>query len=177
MKAEYERKNILNFVRCKSMAHMKISIVVLSDNWTAEHFARKSEIAEDTAWSYIPSITFAREGYFSRCLLDFSSQVRIYLIKLFCWVSSKFRRVCVAIKRFPCDSSGIAFIDSRPRVYAPFAYDLLMHVPTQSVSHDTLSQLTSSAFAVAALKVIEMDSHLGRRKKVKHFVALIRIFL
>lgn len=40
--AEYERENILNFVRCKSMAHMKISIVVLSDNWTAEHFARKS---------------------------------------------------------------------------------------------------------------------------------------
>lgn len=35
---EYERKNILNFVRCKNMVHMKISIVVLSDNWTAEAF-------------------------------------------------------------------------------------------------------------------------------------------
>lgn len=74
---EYERKNILNFVRCKNMVHMKISIVVLSDNWTVEAF--RAEITQKLQrirpWSYNPSIL--REGYFSHCSLLEFRQVRI----------------------------------------------------------------------------------------------------
>lgn len=54
-----------------------------------------------------------------------------------------------------------------------------MHVP-QGILHDTSSQLTSPAFAAAALKVIEMDGHSGRRKNeafVVYLIAIIKTFL
>lgn len=122
---EYERKNILNFVRCKNMVHMKISIVVLSDNWTAEAF--RAEITQKlqrirhdlTIRRFCATVISATAHYWS--FVKFG-----YLIKLFRWVPSKFRRAleasvsCFAVKRFPCDSSTITFIDSRLRVYVFF---------------------------------------------------------
>lgn len=166
-----KEENIFSFVHCKNVAHMaqEISIAVLSDNGAAEHFARRDhEIAKNMAGSY-PSIIFARGLFQRRLVIEFSSSSNVHWIRIFRWALQVLRRVPEAFLVSQLNGFlGLTVPESRLSIRIVyvffFAYDLLMHVQTRGVLHDTSSQLTSPVFAVVAFFKNDRQS-LRRPKK------------